>query len=125
MGSETILLVEDEEDLRELTAKILRGSGYTVFEASDGQKALQLAGNYRQDMHLLLTDVIMPGTSGSELAANLKVYRPDMKVVYMSGYTGNLIASHGVIDTDSTLLEKPFSKQVLLEHVRAALDARR
>ncbi len=125
MGSETILLVEDEEDLRELTAKILRGSGYTVFEASDGQKALQLAGNYRQDMHLLLTDVIMPGTSGSELAANLKVYRPEMKVVYMSGYTGNLIASHGVIDTDSTLLEKPFSKQVLLEHVRAALDARR
>lgn len=120
-GTETILLVEDEEDLRELTADLLRSGGYKVLVAESGKAALE-ALKLADTVDLLLTDVIMSGMSGSDLAAHAKELRPEIKVLYMSGYTGNLIANYGVVDSQSALLQKPFTKQALLKRVRATLD---
>jgi len=121
-GNETILLVEDEEALRELTAELLDSSGYKVLEAASGESAMAISKRYEDTIHLLLTDVIMSGMSGSELAVRLKESRPAVKVLYMSGYTGNLIANYGVQDSKSPLIQKPFTKQVLLNQVRSVLD---
>ncbi len=121
-GSETILLVEDEETLRELTAELLRSGGYRVLVAESGEAALAML-RQSDTVHLLLTDVIMSGMSGSELAAKTRELRQEVKVLYMSGYTGNLIATHGVVPTKSALVQKPFTKHALLTQVRAVLDA--
>jgi len=121
-GSETILVVEDEDALRDLTAELLRSAGYKVLEAENGQAAVKIATQHKGIIHMLLTDVIMPGMSGSELVTRLKELRPEFKVLYMSGYTGNLIANYGVLEAHSALLQKPFTKQTLLNRVRAMLD---
>jgi two-component system cell cycle sensor histidine kinase/response regulator CckA len=121
-GSETILLVEDEDALRELTAELLQSAGYRVLQASTGKAGFERSERYRDTIHLLLTDVIMPGGSGSELAVRVKQSRPDVKVLYMSGYTGNMIGNYGVLEASVTVLEKPFTKQTLLTKVRFALD---
>lgn len=120
-GSETILLVEDEEPLRVLAAGILENNGYSVLLASDGREAMKLAKEHRY-IDLLVTDVVMPGQSGSELAAALTHFLPKLKLLYMSGYTSDLITQHGVLETEATLLEKPFTKNALLNKVRTVLD---
>lgn len=124
LGSETILLVEDEEALRELTADLLKSGGYEVVMAGSGEAAVEILKG-SDVIHLLLTDVIMSGMSGSDLAAQAKELRPGIKVLYISGYTGHHIANHGVVESKSILLQKPFTKQALLAQVRAVLDAPR
>ena len=121
-GTETILLAEDEEDLRQLTADLLGSGGYKVMLAENGKAALEIL-KHSKGVDLLLTDVIMSGMSGSELAAHATELRPTIKVLYMSGYSGHLIENHGVVEAKSVLLQKPFTKQALLAQVRAVLDA--
>ncbi len=120
-GTETILIVEDEDAIRELVVAFLEDSGYTVLQASDAKKGIQMA---RASAHidLLLTDVIMPGLSGSELALALRAVFPNLKLLFMSGYTRDLVAQHGVLTGDEMLLEKPFTKEALLAKVRSVLD---
>ena len=122
-GSETILVVEDEEEVLKLVAQILTGQGYTVIEASDGDEAMDFASQYeRKPIHLLLTDVVMPGMSGGELAQTLKVQHPGLKVLYMSGYTDNAIVHHGVLEEGINYIQKPFTLDALARKVREVLD---
>jgi len=121
-GSETILLVEDAESLRELTRMLLENNGFKVLVAENGTEAIELAEHKRQPIHLLLTDVVMPGMSGRELANYLTAKRPDMSVIYMSGYTNDAIAHHGVLDSGVFLIEKPFSQETLIRKLREVLD---
>ena len=121
-GSETILLVEDDDAMRELTRSCLEGSGYAVLDAANGEAAVRTATEYDAPIHLLVTDVVMPGISGPGLSKSLLASRPQMKVLYMSGYTADLIAQQGVLDRQISLLEKPFTKEALLRKVRKALD---
>lgn len=118
-GTETVLLVEDEEALREFTAIALTQSGYTVLTAERPDKALELASQHQGTIHLLLTDVIMPGMNGRALAENMAAVRPEIRVVYMSGYTG--FTHPGLVDTNVTLLPKPFTREALLRKVREGL----
>jgi GAF domain-containing protein/ActR/RegA family two-component response regulator len=121
-GSETILLVEDEADVRELTREILEMAGYTVLEAARGDEALRLYRDSARPIDLLLTDVVMPHMSGPELARRIRELRPRTKVVYMSGYTDDALGHHGVLDPDIILLPKPFTPESLMQHLRRALD---
>lgn len=121
-GSETILVVEDDDALRELTVGLLESGGYTVLAAKDGPSAIEIAQAYTENIDLVLTDVIMPAMGGGTLVAQLKASRPDLRGTYMSGYAGNLIANYGVLDSGKTLLHKPFTKKSLLRHVRKMLD---
>lgn len=121
-GSETILVVEDDDALRELTLRLLEGKGYKILAAKDGPSAIEIAQTYPENIDLVLTDVIMPGMGGGTLVAKLKESRPNLRGTYMSGYAGNLIADYGVLDSDKTLLHKPFTKKSLLRHVRNILD---
>jgi two-component system cell cycle sensor histidine kinase/response regulator CckA len=120
-GSETILLVEDEPSLRKLVRQLLRGRGYTVIEAHDGAKALDAARKHKGPIQLLLTDVVMPGMSGRELAERLAPLRPEMKILYMSGYTDDAIVNHGVPGSGAGLIQKPFSQDALARKVHALL----
>ena len=121
-GTETILLVEDDEALRKVTISLLRNSGYKVLEAASAATAIDISHHYEGNIDLLLSDVIMPAKSGPDLAIDVKRYRTDMKVLYVSGYTGDMIAHQGVLDPGITLLSKPFSKEALLTTVRDVLD---
>lgn len=121
-GHEAILLVEDELAVRTLVKRVLERNGYRVASASDATQALALmeAGGFKPD--LLLTDVIMPGMSGSELATELRARIPGLKVLYMSGYTDEAIVHHGVLDPGVSLLEKPFTPEILLGKLRDAIE---
>ena len=121
-GRETILLVEDEENLRQLTRQSLENQGYSVVDATDGAAAIRLSQAHKGPIHLLLTDVIMPGMNGRELANQVSSSRPDMKVLYMSGYTENHIGHNGTLDQGITLLQKPFTLPALQAKVREVLD---
>ncbi|MBZ5707102.1 MAG: response regulator [Acidobacteriia bacterium] len=121
-GGETILLVEDEPTLRGLTEQYLRNQGYTVLEAADGAAAIQVSNAHPGPIHLLLTDVIMPGMNGRELAQRISSLRPEAKVLYMSGYTENAIGHNGTLDAGITLLQKPFTLPALKTKVREVLD---
>jgi two-component system cell cycle sensor histidine kinase/response regulator CckA len=121
-GSETILLVEDDEAMRELARNCLEGGGYKVLSAANAESAVHSATAYDAPIHLLVTDVVMPGISGPELTKSLSVSRPETKVLYMSGYTAELIAQQGILDRQISLLEKPFTKEALLRKVRQVLD---
>jgi CheY-like chemotaxis protein len=122
-GSETILAVEDEEKVRKLAVQILKSQGYTVLEASHGEEAMKVAKEHGGDgIHLLLTDVVMPGMSGSELAKSLGLLLPKMKVLYMSGYTDNAIVHHGVLEEGVNYIQKPFTVDALARKVREVLD---
>ena len=121
-GTETILLVEDEESLRRLTRTSLELGGYKVLEAEDGSSALEASDTHNGSISLLLTDIVMPGMGGRELAQELIRRRPEIKVVYMSGYTGQAIGSQGPFEPSSDFLPKPFSRDVLTRKIREALD---
>ena len=123
-GSETILVVEDEMSVRKLAAEFLGSNGYRVLEAQDGGEALQVCEEHRAPIHLLLTDVVMPGMSGRELAVRLVGARPEMKVIYVSGYTDDAIVQHGVREEGTVFLQKPFSLDALARTVREALDSK-
>ena len=120
-GSETILLVEDEEALRTLARNCLESQGYCVLEAADGNAAIATAEKHSGPIELLLTDVIMPGMNGRHLADRLTELRPAIKVLYLSGYASDLIAQYGVLDPGILLLEKPFTLRALLIKVQQAL----
>jgi two-component system, cell cycle sensor histidine kinase and response regulator CckA len=124
-GAETILVVEDEQGVRELTVKMLKGLGYNVLAASGGAGAIEIAGAHPGSIALLLTDVVMPGMSGTLLAQELRRRRPGIKVVYVSGYTENTISHHGVQDPGGSFLAKPFTRDALSRKVREALGKRR
>jgi len=119
---ETILVVEDEVNLRRLTRQFLENQGYTVLEAADGAEAAQICVAHQGIIHLLLTDVIMPGMNGRELAHRVSEIRPNMKVLYMSGYTENAIGHNGTLDAGITLLQKPFTLHALKAKVREVID---
>jgi len=121
-GSETILVVEDDPSLRELIVALLEESGYKVIEALDPKEAIEIARKKKR-IHLLLTDVIMPDMGGGELAQQISQLRPDVKVLFMSGYSGDLIASHGILEAATNLVEKPFTKHTLLSKLRSVLDS--
>jgi PAS domain S-box-containing protein len=121
-GHETILLVEDEPAVRQLAERVLSKLGYKVLEAISPEDAERLAAANGAEIHLLLTDVVMPGISGRELAKRLSARCPQMRVLYMSGYTYNVIAQDGTLEEGISFLQKPFTPQVLTEKVREALD---
>jgi signal transduction histidine kinase/ActR/RegA family two-component response regulator len=121
-GSETILLVEDEDAVRELARQILRLNGYTVLQAARGHEALRVSLEYDGCIDLLLTDVIMPQMNGRELAELLTKQRPELRVVYMSGYAENAIVHQGALEPGVVLVEKPFNPEVLVRTVRQCLD---
>jgi two-component system cell cycle sensor histidine kinase/response regulator CckA len=123
-GCETVLIVEDETDLRELARELLEANGYKVIEAERGEKAIQLVEHSHTPIDLLLTDVVMPGIGGRQLAKRLLELRPGLHVLYMSGYTDDVITSRGVLPEKSLLMPKPFTRAILLRRVREALDTR-
>jgi len=122
-GSETVLVVEDEEAVRELVQNILRTAGYTVLAAPTGEEALRICVQADGAIDLLLTDVVMPGLSGPDIARHMRSLHSTIKVVYMSGYAADALGHHGKIDLDMAFLQKPFSPDTLLRTVRAILDA--
>jgi two-component system cell cycle sensor histidine kinase/response regulator CckA len=121
-GTETILLVEDEEPLRELIQTVLTEQGYNVILSLDPQHAEQIAARFEGEVHLLLTDVVMPGISGRELAGRISARRPEIRVLYMSGYTDNVISSGGMLERGLAFLQKPFSPATLVQKVREVLN---
>ena len=121
-GSETVLLVEDEPSVQELIENILVDSGYTVLTASNGEEALEIATTRRDQISLLLTDVVMPKMGGRKLVDRLKSENIDLKVIFMSGYTDDAIERHGVMETGTLLLQKPCEPNTLLAEVRDVLD---
>ena len=120
-GVETILLVEDEDMVRRLVRRTLEGCGYHILEATDGAAALDICGD-GTPIALLITDVVMPNMSGRDLAGRLSASRPDLRVLFMSGYTDTAVTQHGVLDDATDFLQKPFTIRTLTEKVREVLD---
>lgn len=122
-GTETILLVEDEPSVKRTIARILTGAGYRVLQAADGTEALTVAERYEERIDLLLTDYLMPGVTGDELAREVRARRPQIRVLLMSGYLGNR-SDQAILRGSATLLPKPFTANSLMSRVREALDSR-
>ena len=122
-GTETILLVEDEEAVRTMISRVLQGSGYRILEACQGKEAIEVCQKHPGVIHLMVTDVIMPQMSGRELAERLAAVRPEMKVLFMSGYPDKAIVHHGVLDPGTAFLQKPFTLTALETKVREILEA--
>lgn len=123
-GTETLLVVEDKDSLRELAVMVLQRQGYTVLEAADGKEALEKAATYPATIHLLVTDVVMPQMGGRELAIRLREARPGLKVLYTSGYTDDTVIRNGALEAGIAFLQKPFTPSVLSTRVREVLDER-
>ena len=121
-GSETILVVEDDERVRTIVTRVLREAGYRVLVAGNGEDALALAGADGQPIHLLVTDVVMPGMNGRQLAGRLAQTHPETRTLFTSGYTENIIAHHGVLDRGIEFLSKPYTLEILTRRVREVLD---
>jgi CheY-like chemotaxis protein len=122
-GAETVLLVEDEASLRELLREALEANGYSVLVARDGAEALQIAEAHAGPIQIMVTDVIMPGMTGPKIADLVAQTRPEMKVLYISGYSDESVVRHGLIGPGRAFLSKPFGPEVLLRRVRESLDA--
>jgi hypothetical protein len=122
-GAATILLVEDDDDVRSLARDVLASAGYDVLDAGSGVEALRRAGEHPGRIRLLVTDVVMPEMGGPELFRRLGATRPDLRVLYMSGYTGDALTTHGRLDPTATLLQKPFATDVLVQRVQESLEA--
>ncbi|MBI5396585.1 MAG: response regulator [Verrucomicrobia bacterium] len=122
-GTETILLAEDETNVRKLARELLSSSGYTVLQAKDGNEALKVAESCQAPIHLLITDVVMPGLNSNTMVRLLRTMRPDIKVLYISGYTDTTLVSRDVIRSGAAFLQKPFSPDTLARKVRETLDA--
>ncbi len=122
-GSESILVVEDETEVRELASEFLRAGGYTILEAKDGAEAVRMVAANQKELHLLLTDMVMPGMSGAELAKILRKARPDLRVIYMTGYAEFSGKNGDMAEGAAGVLQKPFSRITLLEKVREVLSA--
>jgi two-component system cell cycle sensor histidine kinase/response regulator CckA len=123
VGLETVLLVEDEPGVRALADTVLRKLGYKVLVADGGQAALEIWNERRSSIDILLTDVIMPHMSGGDLAHKLREMNPRLKILFMSGYTDDMIASHGVLAGETQLIQKPFTAEALGRKLRSVLDA--
>jgi DNA-binding NtrC family response regulator len=121
-GNETILVVEDNEEVRKLAVQILNMQGYRVLDTSNGEEALKICGEGKEPIHLMVTDVVMPGMNGHGLADRLKSIYPEMKTLYMSGYTDNAIVRHGVLEKGVNYIQKPFSVEGLARKVREVLE---
>jgi DNA-binding NtrC family response regulator len=121
-GHETVLVVEDDAGVRELIRQVLPKLGYTLLEAVHGQDALWVINHYPDPIHLVLTDVVMPGLSGKALAEQLSSSRPELKILFMSGYTDEAIAHHGVLNPGVDFLQKPFTLMGLARKIRSVLD---
>ena len=121
-SGETILLVEDEPEVRHLTMEILTGCGYTVLDAGDPRDALAMSAHHHGPLHLLLTDMVMPGMRGPTLAAQVLGQHPHLRVVYMSGYAESIVSSQGVIEPAGVFLQKPVTPDALVQTVREVLD---
>ena len=121
-GNETILIVEDEEEVRKLAGKILERQGYRILETFNGDDALVACERRKSPIHLMLADIVMPGISGPELAKLLKPLCPEIKILYMSGYTDNAIVRHGVLEKRVNYIQKPFTMEGLARKVREVLD---
>jgi nitrogen-specific signal transduction histidine kinase/CheY-like chemotaxis protein len=122
-GNETVLVVEDEVSVRTLAGRILRDRGYKVLEASEGMDALRIARKHEGNIHLILTDVVMPGIGGKVLVAQLESLRPCIKALYISGYTDDAIVHQGILDSEVAFLQKPFTIDGLARKVREVLDS--
>jgi PAS domain S-box-containing protein len=122
-GRESVLVVEDEESVRTLACRILQEQGYAILEASSGNEALAIAQNHAGEIHLVLTDVVMPGIGGGELVSRITAARPGIKALFVSGYTDNAIVNHGTLDPGIAFLQKPFTIGSLARKVREVLDS--
>jgi CheY-like chemotaxis protein len=122
-GAETVLIVEDQPEVRRLALSILRHDGYQLLEAENGEQALQLCENHPGKIDLLVTDIVMPGLNGRDLATRLVQKRQDMKVLYISGYSADLLAPQGFLEPDTEYLPKPFSPAQLSTKVRELLGS--
>jgi CheY-like chemotaxis protein len=120
-GNETILLVEDEPALRKVTASILQSAGYTVLEAENPSQAIEFVKTFPGAIHLLVTDIVMPNMNGVELSKQLNASRPNLKVMFISGYGGDQLARQLALSPQAVLVEKPFSRQTLLRKVHVLL----
>ena len=122
-GCETLLLVEDEASVRQASRQFLTRSGYTVLEATDGEDGLRASREHAGPIHLMITDVVMPRMGGPQLAERLADERPEMKVLFVSGYAENTVLQHGTVDVTTRFLQKPFSSKALARKVRELLGA--
>src|SRR5882757_424011 len=120
--TETVLVVEDEAPVRSVARQVLERHGYTVLEAASAESALDIVSRYSGTIHLLLTDVVMPGLNGPELASRLANLRPDTRVIFMSGYTDDAVTRHGVLEPGSAYVQKPFTPDAIARKVREVLD---
>ena len=121
-GNETLLIVEDEPAVRQFLRAALGRYGYKVLESIDGADAIHVAASYSGPIHLLITDVVMPGMGGREVAQQVMLYHGETRVLYVSGYTDDAVVRHGVIDAVDSFLQKPFSPLALARKVRTILD---
>jgi CheY-like chemotaxis protein len=121
-GTETVLVAEDEESVRRFTCMTLETHGYKVLEGGSGGEALVAAEAHTGPIHLLVTDVVMPGMGGRELAESLRALHPGLKVLFVSGYTDDAVVRHGIVEATDAFLQKPFSPLALARKVRAILD---
>jgi len=122
-ATETVLLVEDADPLREMIKEVLESAGYLVIEAADPEQALTALGGHSEEISLILTDIVMPKMSGPELAARIQARRPGIRTLFMSGYSNEAVTRNGVLEEGTQFLQKPFTSDALLRKVRATLDA--
>jgi CheY-like chemotaxis protein len=121
-GRESVLVVEDDKEVRQLSVRILNRQGYRVWEANDGVEALRVCEQHKEPIDLMLTDVVMPQMGGLELAEKVQPLRPQMKVLFTSGYMDDAVVHKGILNSGSHFLQKPFSPTVLARKVREVLD---
>jgi len=121
-GNETVLIIEDEEAVRKVASRILKKRGYRVLEASRGDEAIRLYEESKEKIHLVLTDVVLPGMSGPQLIGKLRGIKDDFKVLYMSGYTDDMVVLNGALGKGANFIQKPFTFNLLSRKVREVLD---